>query len=47
MKERLYGDQRRSYDKTAVIGMRERDGRTKAVVPQAVSAMSLEKAIRR
>jgi transposase-like protein len=43
MKDRMYG-----LDgvprKTAVVGLRERGGRTKAVVPEVVSAMSLEKA---
>jgi hypothetical protein len=45
MKDRMYGD-RGVPRKTPVIGMRERGGRTKAVLPQTVSAMSLEKAIR-
>lgn len=44
MKDRMYGD-RGVPRKTAVIGLRERGGRTKAVLPQTVSAMSLEKAI--
>ena len=33
-------------NKTPVIGMRERGGRTKTVLPELVSSMSLEKAIR-
>jgi hypothetical protein len=45
MKDRMYGD-RGAPTKTAVIGLRERGGRTKAVLPQAVGAISLEKAIR-
>src|SRR5271167_3442890 len=45
MKDRMYGD-RGTPTKTAVIGLRERGGRTKAVLPQAVGAISLEKAIR-
>lgn len=32
--------------KTAVVAMRERNGRTKAVVPETVSSMSVEKIIR-
>lgn len=45
MKDRMYGDQGVPR-KTPVIGLRERGGRTKAVLPQTVSAISLEKAIR-
>jgi transposase-like protein len=45
MKDRMYGD-KGIPTKTAVIGLRERGGRTKAVLPQAVGAISLEKAIR-
>ena len=45
MKDRMYGDQG-VPKKTAVVGMRERGGRTKAVLPETVSSMSLEKAIR-
>ena len=45
MKDRMYGDQGVPR-KTPVIGMRERGGRTKGIVAQTVSAMSLETAIR-
>jgi transposase-like protein len=45
MKDRMYGDAGVPR-KTAAIGLRERGGRTKAVLPQTVSAISLEKAIR-
>jgi transposase-like protein len=45
MKDRMYGD-KGVPTKTAVIGLRERGGRTKAVLPQAVGGISLEKAIR-
>jgi len=45
MKDRMYGDAGVPR-KTAVIGLRERGGRTKAVLPQTISAISLEKAIR-
>lgn len=45
MKDRMYGDQG-VPKKTAVVGMRERGGRTKAVLPETVSSMSIEKAIR-
>jgi transposase-like protein len=45
MKDRMYGDQGVPR-KTSVIGMRERGGRTKAVVAQTVSSISLENAIR-
>jgi transposase-like protein len=45
MKKRMYGD-KGIPAKTAVVAMRERCGRTKAVLPETVSAMSLEKAIR-
>src|SRR6202140_331450 len=45
MKDRMYGDAGVPA-KTAVVGMRERGGRTKAVVPEVISSMSLEKAIR-
>lgn len=45
MKDRMYGDQG-VPKKMAVVGMRERGGRTKAVLPEVVSSMSLEKAIR-
>jgi transposase-like protein len=44
MKDRMYGD-RGLPEKTAVVGLRERGGRTKAVLPQSVSAISLEEAI--
>src|ERR1019366_68993 len=40
MKDRMYGD-KGIPSKTAVIGLRERGGRTKAVLPQTVSAISL------
>jgi transposase-like protein len=42
MKQRVQGVPK----KTAVVAMRERNGRTKAVVPETVSSMSLEKIIR-
>jgi hypothetical protein len=45
MKDRMYGDGDVPR-KTAIVGLRERGGRTKAVVPQTVSAMTIEKAIR-
>ena len=45
MKDRLYGDAGIPR-KTPIIGMRERGGRTKAVIPETVSSMTLEKAIR-
>ena len=45
MKDRMYGD-KGVPAKTAVIGMRERGGRTKAVLPKTVSSTTLEKAIR-
>jgi len=45
MKDRMYGD-RGIPKKTAVVGMRERGGRTKAVIPEVISSMSLERAIR-
>jgi transposase-like protein len=45
MRDRMYGDAGVPR-KTPVIGLRERGGRTKAVLPQTVSAVSLEKAIR-
>jgi transposase-like protein len=45
MKDRIYGDQG-VPKKTVVVGMRERGGRTKAVLPETVSSASLEKAIR-
>jgi transposase-like protein len=45
MKKRMYGDAGVPA-KTAVVGMRERAGRTKAVLPEVISSMSLEKAIR-
>ncbi len=45
MKDRMYGD-KGVPSKTAVIGLRERGGRTKAVLPQTVSSISLEQAIR-
>jgi transposase-like protein len=45
MKDRMYGDQG-VPKKTAVVGMRERGGRTKAVLPETVSSKSIEKAIR-
>lgn len=44
MKDRMYGD-RGIPEKVAVVGLRERGGRTKAVLPQSVSAISLEEAI--
>jgi len=46
MRERLKFTSGGTVNKTPIIGMRERGGRTKAVLPQTVSAMSLEKAIR-
>jgi transposase-like protein len=45
MKDRMYGS-KGVPPKTPVIGMRERGGRTKAVVAGVVSALSLEKAIK-
>lgn len=45
MKDRMYGN-KGIPPKTPVIGMRERNGRTKAIVPNVVSASSLEKAIK-
>jgi transposase-like protein len=45
MKDRMDGDQG-IPKKMAVVGMRERGGRTKAVLPEVISSMSLEKAIR-
>jgi transposase-like protein len=45
MKDRMYGDEG-VPKKTAVVGMRERGGRVKAVLPEVISSMSLEKAIR-
>jgi transposase-like protein len=47
MKERLRYKTSGKAEKTPIIGMRERGGRTKAVVAQTVSAMSLENAIRK
>jgi hypothetical protein len=44
MKDRMYGS-RGVPEKIAVIGLRERGGRTKAVLPESVSAISLEEAI--
>lgn len=46
MQERLKFSGAGSLNKTPVIGMRERGGRIKAVVPPTVSAMTIEKAIR-
>ena len=45
MRDRMYGD-RGVPEKTPVIGLRERGGRTKAVLPISVGAISLEQAIR-
>jgi hypothetical protein len=45
MKDRMYGD-RGVPEKIPVIGLRERGGRTKAVLPESVGAISLEQAIR-
>jgi transposase-like protein len=45
MKDRMYGDHG-VPEKTPVIGLRERGGRTKAALPKSVGALSLEKAIR-
>lgn len=45
MKDRMYGD-KGVPPKTPVVAMRERGGRTKAVLPIAVSAISLEQAVR-
>jgi transposase-like protein len=46
MRERLRYKTTGKAEKTPVIGMRERGGRTKAVVAETVSSMSLENAIR-
>lgn len=46
MKDRLLYKTSGKAEKTPVIGMRERGGRTRAVVAQTVSAMSLENTIR-
>jgi transposase-like protein len=46
MKDRLHYQGTGSVNKTPVIGMRERGGRTKAIVAQTVSASTLETAIR-
>lgn len=46
MHERLKFTGAGSVNKTPVIGLRERGGRTKAVLPETVSSMTLEKAIR-
>jgi len=45
MKKRMYGD-KGVPAKTAVVGMRERGGRTKAIPVETVSAISLENAVR-
>lgn len=45
MRDRMYGD-KDIPAKTPVIGLRERGGRTKAVLPPTVSRLTLEKAIR-
>src|ERR1035438_5944965 len=45
MKDRMYGD-RGVPEKNPVIGLRERGGRTKAVLPKSVGALSLASAIR-
>lgn len=45
MKDRMYGD-RGVPAKTPIIGLRERGGRTKAVLPEYVGADSLVRAIR-
>lgn len=45
MKDRMYGD-RGVPAKTPVIALRERGGRTKAVIPESVGGISLERAIR-
>ncbi len=45
MSKRMYGN-KGVPSKTAVVGMRERGGRTKAVVPEVVSSATLERAIR-
>jgi transposase-like protein len=45
MSKRMYGD-RGIPEKTAVVGMRERGGRTKAVMVESTGALSLEKTIR-
>ena len=44
MKDRMYGDHG-VPEKTPVIGLRERGGRTKAALPKSVGAISIEKAI--
>jgi transposase-like protein len=46
MRERLKFASSGSTNKTPVIGMRERGGRTKAVLPETVSSATIEKAIR-
>jgi transposase-like protein len=45
MKDRMYGG-RGVPAKTAIIGLRERGGRTKAVLPEDINTLSLEEAIR-
>ena len=45
MKDRMYGD-KGIPSKTAIVAMRERGGRTKAVLPETVSAITLEQAVR-
>jgi len=45
MRERLQYKSSGVVNKTPVIGMRERGGRTKAVVPELISAQSLERVI--
>jgi transposase-like protein len=45
MSQRMYGD-RGIPEKTAVVGMRERGGRTKAVMVESTGALSLEKTVR-
>jgi len=45
MSQRMYGD-RGVPEKTAVIGMRERGGRTKAVMVESTGGLSLDKTVR-
>lgn len=46
MRERLKYSSAGPVNKTPIIGLRERGGRTKTVMPEVVSSASLEKAIR-